>query len=114
NPLYRSYARAYMLIMPRRVEPCGINQLYARKYGTIPVVRNIGGLRDTVTDIKQENGYGFKFESSEPAQAVETIERAMEIFNEKDRWKIIRNRAMHLDFSWNKSADKYVELYKEL
>ena len=114
NLAHQIYASSDMLIMPSRVEPCGLNQLYALKYGTIPVVRNIGGLRDTVTDIKQENGYGFKFESSEPAEAVETIERAMEIFNEKDRWKIIRNRAMHLDFSWNKSADKYVELYKEL
>ncbi len=111
---HKIYASSDMLIMPSRVEPCGLNQLYALKYGTIPVVRNIGGLHDTVKDINHKNGYGFVFDSAESHSAVEALERALETFNYKRKWGVIRARAMRLDFSWNKSARKYVDLYKQL
>lgn len=111
---HKIYAASDMLIMPSRVEPCGLNQLYALKYGTIPIVRNIGGLHDTVIDIKNKNGYGFVFESAEPYSVAEAVERALKTFNSTRKWAVIRTRAMRLDFSWNKSAQKYVDLYKQL
>ncbi len=110
---HKIYASSDMLIMPSRVEPCGLNQLYALKYGTIPVVRNIGGLHDTVKDINRKNGYGFVFDSAEPFSAVEAVERALETFGSKRKWGVIRARAMRLDISWNQSSQKYVDLYKQ-
>src|SRR5690606_21490986 len=72
------YAAADMIIMPSRVEPCGLNQLYAMKYGTIPVVRGIGGLKDTVLDVEEQKGYGFVFLEADPTDAVSAIERALD------------------------------------
>lgn len=111
---HKIYAASDMLLMPSRVEPCGLNQLYALKYGTIPIVRNIGGLHDTVIDISRPKGYGFKFENAEPQNAVEALTRALEYYSFKTKWGIIRTRAMRLDFSWRQSARKYIEMYKQL
>jgi starch synthase len=111
---HKIYASSDMLIMPSRVEPCGLNQLYALKYGTIPIVRNTGGLHDTVIDTKHKGGYGFVFESEEPESAAKAVERALETFGSKRKWGVIRARAVRLDFSWNKSAQKYIDLYKQL
>lgn len=110
---HQVYAASDMLLMPSRVEPCGLNQLYALKYGTIPIVRAIGGLKDTVVDISNK-GYGFVFEKLEADDAVSAIDRAYEAFTNTKKWKGIRNKAMELDFSWDKSAQKYVELYNQL
>jgi starch synthase len=111
---HKIYASSDMLIMPSRVEPCGLNQLYALKYGTIPVVRNIGGLHDTVKDVNYKNGYGFVFDSEDPFSGVDAVERALEKYSSKRKWGVIRERAMRLDFSWNQSAQKYVQLYRQL
>ncbi len=110
---HQVYAASDMLIMPSRVEPCGLNQLYALKYGTIPVVRNIGGLKDTVIDVS-EGGYGFKFEDVNAAEASQAVERALVYFQEPKKLNETRDLAMELDFSWDKSASKYVELYNQL
>ncbi|GEM69060.1 glycogen synthase [Sphingobacterium mizutaii NBRC 14946 = DSM 11724] len=110
---HRVYAASDLLIMPSRVEPCGLNQLYALKYGTIPVVRKIGGLRDTVKDV-EEGGYGFLFNDVEAEEAAETVKRAIKYLSYADNLTKTRDAAMVLDYSWNKSAKKYIELYNQL
>ena len=110
---HRVYAASDMLIMPSRVEPCGLNQLYALKYGTVPIVREIGGLKDTVIDI-ENNGYGFVFKDVDAHQATVAVERALDYFENKNNIQDIRKTSMELDFSWDKSARKYIELYNQL
>ena len=108
------YAAADMIIMPSRVEPCGLNQLYALKYGTIPIVRGIGGLKDTVIDISQNGGYGIVFENLEIQEIIDAVKRGLKLYKEEIIWDKTRARAMELDFSWDKSAKKYIELYNQL
>ncbi|MBD1423000.1 glycogen synthase [Sphingobacterium chuzhouense] len=108
------YAAADMILMPSRVEPCGLNQLYAMKYGTIPIVRGIGGLNDTVRDVSEKNGYGFLFPDANPEGAVSTIERALDYIGQRGKMQRIRRKEMELDFSWDKSAQQYINLYNRL
>ena len=111
---HQIYAGSDYLIMPSRVEPCGLNQLYSMRYGTIPVVRNIGGLADTVKDISKQNGYGIVFENFNLDEAAEAIRRAVELFNQEKDFNTIRRRIMQLDFSWEKAAKNYVKMYKSM
>lgn len=111
---HEAYAASDLILMPSRVEPCGLNQLYALKYGTIPVVRGIGGLKDTVIDISEPKGYGFVFKEFEVDKIVETIERAIEFSLDEKKWASIVKQSMALDYSWDKSAKKYIELYNQL
>lgn len=111
---HEAYAASDIILMPSRVEPCGLNQLYALKYGTIPVVRGIGGLKDTVIDISEPKGYGFVFKEFEVDKIVETIERAVEFSLDEKKWASIVKQSMALDYSWDKSAKKYIELYNQL
>lgn len=108
------YAASDMILMPSRVEPCGLNQLYALKYGTIPIVRGIGGLKDTVKDIEQPGGYGFVFDQLDTTTVVDAILRAVQVYQNDDDWQKVRQRAMSLDFSWENSAQKYIDLYNQL
>ena len=100
--------------MPSRVEPCGLNQLYAMRYGTIPVVHKTGGLKDTVIDIRERNGYGLSFEALNVESISDTIGRAMDLYKDTVKLKKIRKEIMLLDFSWHRSAMEYIELYKSL
>ncbi|MCL7986986.1 glycogen/starch synthase [Sphingobacterium sp. lm-10] len=111
---HRVYASADLLLMPSRVEPCGLNQLYAMKYGTIPIVRGIGGLRDTVLDVENEGGYGFVFEEPDAVDAAAAVIRALHMITDKKRVDQIRKRMMKLDYSWEQSAIKYEKLYNRL
>ncbi|MFD2744369.1 MULTISPECIES: glycogen synthase [Sphingobacterium] len=108
---HRVYAAADLLLMPSRVEPCGLNQLYAMKYGTIPIVRNIGGLKDTVLDIAAEGGYGFVFDEADATEAANGAIRALQVLNDKKQVDQIRKRIMKLNYSWEQSAMKYEKLY---
>lgn len=108
------YAAADMILMPSRVEPCGLNQLYAMKYGTIPVVRGIGGLKDTVRDVSERNGYGFVFQHATPEDAVSAVERALDYIGQPGKMQKVRRKEMKLDFSWDKSAQQYIDLYNQL
>ncbi|NGM66761.1 glycogen synthase [Sphingobacterium sp. SGR-19] len=108
------YAAADMILMPSRVEPCGLNQLYAMKYGTIPIVRGIGGLKDTVRDVNEKNGYGFVFPDATSEDAVSTIGRALDYIGQRGKMQRIRRKEMELDFSWDKSAQQYINLYNRL
>jgi starch synthase len=106
------YAGADFLLMPSRVEPCGLNQLYAMKYGTIPVVRETGGLKDTVKDIGEHGGYGITFIHPSVGDITHAIYRATELYHQKETFNNNRKKIMELDFSWTRSANDYVNLYQ--
>lgn len=108
------YAGADFLLMPSRVEPCGLNQMYAMRYGTMPLVRNTGGLRDTVKDIGTANGYGLVFEHAEVGDVCHAIWRAVNLYQNKEQFASCRERMMNLDFSWEKSIQQYITLYQSL
>ncbi|TNE71496.1 glycogen synthase [bacterium] len=110
------YAGAEFIIMPSRVEPCGLNQLYAMRYGTIPIVRAVGGLRDTVIDLNEDpqNGYGFRFYNFNLEESMNAIERAINLYYDKQRLFEVQQKIMKLDFSWKQAANQYKNLYKSL
>jgi starch synthase len=108
---HRIYASADFLVMPSRVEPCGLNQLYAMRFGTIPVVRAIGGLKDTVNDISTKSGNGFLFVNPSIEDFVKAVERALEFYKESSRMNKLRKSNMELDYSWKKSSEKYNRVY---
>jgi starch synthase len=108
------YAGSDFLIMPSRVEPCGLNQLYSLRYGTLPVVSSTGGLKDTVIDFGDEGGYGIRFNHPNIWDASDAIDRALELYQNPKLLNILRRRMMKLDFSWEHSAQQYVDLYNTL
>ena len=105
-----------LFLMPSRYEPCGLTQMYSFKYGTIPVVRDSGGLKDTVDefDPRTEKGNGFVFTSYEAADMLAALDRALGVFSQKKSWQTLMRNAMTLDFSWTKSARTYLDLYRRL
>ncbi|MBN1871888.1 MAG: glycogen synthase, partial [Candidatus Omnitrophica bacterium] len=105
-----------MFILPSRYEPCGLNQMYSLKYGTIPIVRATGGLDDTVIDysLDQDRGNGFKFDNADSPDFVSALERAFALYEDKEAWRNLQRKGMSLDFSWNKSAQAYAALYRKL
>lgn len=111
---HQMYAGADFILMPSRVEPCGLNQMYAMRYGTVPVVRNIGGLKDTVIDIGEENGYGICFNNASVEDIVYSIGRALELYKEKIKLKEVRKIMMLINNSWETSASKYIDLYQSI
>lgn len=108
---HRIYASADFLLMPSRVEPCGLNQLYALRFGTIPIVRAIGGLKDTVHDVNEDNGNGFLFESPTIDDMVIAVKRALAFDENPTLVNKLRKSNMKLDYSWRKSSKKYAEVY---
>src|SRR5688572_9790593 len=94
------YAGADFLIMPSRVEPCGLNQLYAMRYGTIPMVRRTGGLKDTVIDFGDPGGYGICFNDVTVGDATHAVWRAVELYRNKKKMQDLRRQMMQLDFGW--------------
>lgn len=108
---HKIYASSDFLLMPSRVEPCGLNQMYAMRYGTVPIVRYTGGLRDTVQDISS-GGAGINFGSATADDAVHAIHRAMHIYHQKELMTDLIHHNMNFDFSWDKSAENYVNLYR--
>lgn len=111
---HQIYAGADFLLMPSRVEPCGLNQMYALRYGTIPIVRAVGGLKDTVTDMGDEGGNGIRFQQFRFEDLWNSIDRAERLFHNKKQLINLQKRAISLDFSWEKSASEYIQLYKKL
>ncbi len=105
-----------IFLMPSRYEPCGLNQMYSLVYGTVPVVRETGGLADTVVRFNEKTGEGngFVFKQYEASALIKELKRALKFYEDKKIWmKIIRN-GMKCDFSWNASAKKYIELYRKI
>lgn len=104
-----------LFLMPSRYEPCGLNQMYSMRYGTIPVVRATGGLDDTVEDyVGGGKGTGFKFEKYDAKELLKAVQRAIKVYQQPEEWKKLMRNGMQKDFSWEHSAKKYVNLYKEL
>jgi len=108
------YAGADFLLMPSRVEPCGLNQLYALRYGTVPMVRSTGGLKDTVIDFGDEGGYGIRFSNVNVDDICHSISRAIALYGNVPHLQLLRKRMMALDFSWDRSAKEYIHLYESL
>ena len=108
------YAGSDMFLMPSRFEPCGLGQLLALRYGSIPIVRETGGLKDTVIDFEPQtnNGNGFTFKEYDAMAMYTAIVRAIETYKYKDYWHTMVTRAMDTDFSWHRSAVKYEDLYR--
>lgn len=111
---HRLYAGSDFLLMPSRVEPCGLNQMYAFRYGTVPVVRSVGGLIDTVPDIGLPDGRGIRFDYFSVDDLTHAIHRAFELYENRDQMIALRKSIMSLDFSWERSAGAYLELYKSI
>ena len=116
DPLSRRiYAGSDLFLMPSHYEPCGLGQLIALRYGSIPVVRRTGGLADTVTDPAEDAAAanGFTFGESSPLSLLVAVDRALELYRQPPRWQAMVRRGMRQDFSWNRSAQRYLELYRQ-
>jgi len=102
-----------IFLMPSRFEPCGLNQMYSLRYGTIPLVRRVGGLADTVVDYQPgvTGGNGFVFEDYSPAALLGTLRRALDIYRDADAWRALQAPGMASDHSWDRSAREYVRIY---
>lgn len=110
----RIYAGADMFLMPSQSEPCGLAQMFAMRYGTIPIVRETGGLRDTVRDNGGENGNGFTFKTYNANDMLDALKRAIAVYADPNEWNALINRAMKCDYSWGASADEYIKMYENL
>ncbi|MHB8744492.1 MAG: glycogen synthase GlgA [Sulfuricaulis sp.] len=112
-------AGADMFLMPSRFEPCGLNQLYSQRYGTIPIVRRVGGLADTVTDATEENlesgnATGIVFQEMHPAELLAALDRALILQKNARQWKQMMQHGLRQNFSWRHSATHYLKLYRQL
>ncbi|MGH7816500.1 MAG: glycogen synthase, partial [Candidatus Binatia bacterium] len=113
---HRIEAGADLFLMPSLYEPCGLNQMYSLKYGTVPIVRAVGGLKDTVQDYDPatESGTGFVFEPYTAEAMLDAIDRGLATYRDKQSWAALRGRGMSMDFSWDRSAEAYSSLYQQL
>ncbi|MDC9729820.1 MAG: glycogen synthase GlgA [Methyloprofundus sp.] len=108
-----------LFLMPSLFEPCGLNQLYSQRYGTLPIVRNTGGLADSVVDtiaetVADKTATGFVFQEATAGALLETVKRALLVYDNSKMWRQLQKNAMKKDFSWQKSAKEYIELYNTL
>ena len=108
------YAGADMFLMPSKAEPCGLSQMIALRYGAIPIVREVGGLRDSIRDSGTGEGNGFTFKNYDAMDMINCIRRAIAGYWQRDSWKTLIKRAMECDNSWVRSATEYINLYREV
>ena len=108
------YAGCDLFLMPSKSEPCGLSQMISLRYGTVPIVRETGGLRDSIKDSGDGEGNGFTFSTYNAHDMLYTIKRAIGGYSNKEGWNILVKRAMECDNSWGKSANEYIRLYKEV
>ncbi len=106
------YAGSDMFLMPSKSEPCGLSQMVALRYGSIPIVRETGGLKDTITDSGDNEGNGFTFARYNAHDMLHSIRRAVEGYQNEEGWNVLVKRAMECNNSWNRSANEYIRLYK--
>ena len=110
----RMYASGDMILMPSRYEPCGLAQMIAMRYGCVPIARATGGLKDTIQDSSAPGATGFLFTEARSRDLAEAIERALRYYAEPDRWRELQLRGMQMDFSWQRSAIAYGQIYRSL
>jgi starch synthase len=108
------YAGADLLLMPSRFEPCGRSQIYGLRYGTIPIVRGVGGLDDTIDDVSEGEGNGFKFSEPDGRALADIVRRALGCYRDRAAWQLLVQRAMNQDFSWELPARRYEAVYREV
>jgi starch synthase len=113
---HKIYAGSDIFLIPSRYEPCGLAQMYALRYGTIPVVRATGGLDDTIQeyDPKDNRGNGFKFQEYSASALLSSLRKAVSVYGQREKWKGLIQKAMSCDFSWERSAGEYVHLYEKI
>ena len=111
---HKIMAGSDVFLMPSRSEPCGLTQMYALRYGTVPVVRSTGGLADTVEpfDARKRTGTGFRFETADGTGLMWALDQALEAWKDRSAWTALQKRGMSRDFSWERSGREYVELYR--
>lgn len=112
----RIYAGADLFLMPSEYEPCGLGQLIALRYGTVPVVRATGGLKDTVESFNKytNQGNGYSFNNINAHDMLFTIKTALADYRDPNIWQHVVENAINSDFSWHKSAEEYLDLYKRI
>ena len=108
------YAGVDIFLMPSKSEPCGLAQMVACRYGTLPVVRETGGLKDSIIDCGNEGGFGFTFKTYNADDMLAAIDRALGAYANKPDLKLLRERCMTQDFTWGRSANTYIRMYKDL
>ena len=108
------YAAADMFLMPSKSEPCGLAQMIACSYGTVPIVRAIGGLHDTIINYGEENSNGFTFSNYNAHELLFTVKKACQVYEDKKEWDKISSNAKSSKFEWLSSAEKYIQIYKNL
>jgi starch synthase len=113
---HKIYAGSDMFLIPSRYEPCGLTQMYSLRYGTVPVVRATGGLDDTIQEYEpaRGTGNGFKFQEYSSTALLSSLQKAMAVHQQKERWRQLVQKAMACDFSWEMSAREYLRLYQRL
>lgn len=111
---HKIYAASDIFLMPSKTEPCGLSQMIALRYGAIPVVRETGGLKDSVEDSQNGYGNGFTFKNYDSIDMFNCVRRAVEGYKNKEGWSILVKRAMNCDNSWSNSANEYIRLYKKI
>ena len=111
---HRLYGGSDMFLMPSRFEPCGLGQLIAMRYGSVPIVSNTGGLRDTVLPVSKEGGTGFLFQPGSAPAFLGAIQEALHYYTDPSFWSTLQRRAMTSDFSWDASAQAYLALYRRV
>ncbi|MGI6085813.1 MAG: glycogen synthase, partial [Acetivibrionales bacterium] len=112
----RIYAGSDMFLMPSLYEPCGLSQIISMRYGTVPIVRETGGLKDTVKpyNVYTKEGTGFTFANYNAHEMKDAVSCAIEIYRNKEEWENLVKRCMEQDFSWQNSAMEYKNLYEEM
>ncbi|MBR5827191.1 MAG: glycogen synthase GlgA [Clostridia bacterium] len=108
------YAGADLFLMPSKSEPCGLSQMVALRYGTVPIVRETGGLRDSITDSGDGEGNGFTFKTYNAHDMFGAIRRGLDAYANAEYWDTLVNRAIECDYSWGKSASEYIKMYKQV
>ena len=108
------YAGADLFLMPSISEPCGIAQMISSRYGTVPIVRETGGLKDSIKDASLGEGNGFTFKEQTSHALYDAVKRALKVYDNKEDWKMLVKSVMEIDFSWQKSAEKYLDMYLSL
>ena len=108
------YAGADIFLMPSKSEPCGLSQMVACRYGTVPVVRETGGLKDSIRDCGDGEGMGFTFKTYNANDMLYAIRRSLGAYANKTDWPVLMDRCLRTDFSWGRSANEYIKLYRSL